>query len=174
MYYKLDPETKRVIPTDMNGYVEMHKDHESHIVKQEQVGPWFVSTVFLGLCHRFIGDGQPIVFETMVFNNPKPEDPCGIEDYCDRYCTWDEAIAGHEKAKAEYVQRVADSTEEVARGGWDEENLDHGPEPCGQILDESPGPWDGVLRYCPERFCEGHHSEAEMAELARAREGGES
>lgn len=35
-------------------------------VKQEHVGNLFISTVFLGLDHRF-GDGPPILWETMVF-----------------------------------------------------------------------------------------------------------
>ena|SRR6266516_420553 len=47
-----------------------------------------VSTVFLGLNHRF-GDGPPLLFETMVFRDGQGEE-------MDRYSTWDEAVAGHE------------------------------------------------------------------------------
>lgn len=47
-----------------------------------------VSTVFLGLDHRF-GEGPPLLFETMVFGGP-------LDQECERYTTWDEAIAGHE------------------------------------------------------------------------------
>ncbi len=50
-----------------------------------------VSTVFLGLDHNF-GDGPPILFETMVF----PADGSMLEEYCERYTTWEEAEAGHE------------------------------------------------------------------------------
>jgi hypothetical protein len=46
-----------------------------------------VSTVFLGLNHRF-GDGPPLVFETMVFGGV-----CDQEQK--RYSTWAEAEAGH-------------------------------------------------------------------------------
>lgn len=46
-----------------------------------------VSTVFLGLDHRF-GEGPPLVFETMVFGGPLDQD-------VDRYTTWEEAEAGH-------------------------------------------------------------------------------
>lgn len=49
-----------------------------------------VSTVFLGLDHGFGDDGPPVLFETMVFVN-------GAEAGCERYCTWDEAEAGHER-----------------------------------------------------------------------------
>jgi len=36
------------------------------IVKQEHIGPFWISTVFLGLDHNW-GDGPPILWETMVF-----------------------------------------------------------------------------------------------------------
>jgi len=46
-----------------------------------------VSTVFLGLDHRF-GAGPPLVFETMVFGGE-------LDGDCDRYSTYDEAELGH-------------------------------------------------------------------------------
>lgn len=49
-----------------------------------------VSTVFLGLDHRFGDGGRPVLFETHVFGGAY--DGCG-----DRYCTWEEAEAGHDK-----------------------------------------------------------------------------
>jgi hypothetical protein len=54
-----------------------------------------VSTVFLGLDHRHVGDGPPLLFETMVFGGPHDQAQL-------RYATWDEAIAGH----ARMVRRV--------------------------------------------------------------------
>jgi hypothetical protein len=54
-----------------------------------------VSTVFLGLDHRFGRHGPPLLFETMVFVN-------GSEEGAERYSTWDEAEAGHER----WVMRV--------------------------------------------------------------------
>lgn len=49
-----------------------------------------VSTVFLGLDHS-MNSGPPVLFETMIFG--------GKEDqYCERYCTWEEAEKGHEEA----------------------------------------------------------------------------
>lgn len=56
-----------------------------------------VSTVFLGLDHRFSIDppGPPILFETMVFGGPLDEEQ-------ERYCTWEEAEAGH----ARWVKNV--------------------------------------------------------------------
>lgn len=59
------------------------------IVKQEQIGDYWVSTVFLGLDHNWNMGGPPVLFETMVFIE-------GSADAHERYCTWDEAMAGHE------------------------------------------------------------------------------
>ena len=47
-----------------------------------------ISTVFLGLDHSFRYDGAPVLFETMIFG-------CPLDGETERYCTWDEAAAGH-------------------------------------------------------------------------------
>lgn len=60
----------------------------SRQVANDHVGAVRVSTVFLGIDHRFGGDGPPILFETMVFGGP-------LDDEQDRYSTWEEAEAGH-------------------------------------------------------------------------------
>ena len=52
-----------------------------------------VSTVFLGLDHSW-GEGPMLLFETMTFKNRH-----GTMQ--DRYSTWDEAVAGHERVVAE-------------------------------------------------------------------------
>ena len=62
-------------------------------------GSW-VSTVWLGLDHRFGGDGPPIIFETMVF----PKDSMGELD-SDRYCTEEEALAGHAAMVEKWKER---------------------------------------------------------------------
>ncbi len=66
-----------------------------------------VSTVFLGLDHRFGGDGPPILFETMIFG---PDDT--DERYTDRYCTYAEALAGHAKA-VELAKRGLPDEDEI-------------------------------------------------------------
>jgi hypothetical protein len=63
---------------------------QTHVYKEA-----LVSTVFLALDHSF-GEGPPVLFETMVFGGP-------LDRKMDRYCTADQAIAGHE----EMVERVA-------------------------------------------------------------------
>ena len=59
-----------------------------------------VSTVFLGLDHRFNLQGPPIVFETMVFGGE-------FDQYQERYSSWEEAENGH----AEILQRVKTALE---------------------------------------------------------------
>ncbi len=57
-------------------------------VAEDFVGDVRISTVFLGIDHSFSRVGPPVLFETMVFAGPLDEEQ-------DRYCTWDEAVAGH-------------------------------------------------------------------------------
>lgn len=63
-------------------------------VADEMIGDTRVSTVFLGIDHQF-GDGPPLLFETMVFSSNQD-----LDEYCDRYATWDQAAAGHQKIVA--------------------------------------------------------------------------
>lgn len=46
-----------------------------------------VSTVFLGLDHRFGDVGEPLIFETMTFG--------AKDDECERCSTWEQAEAQH-------------------------------------------------------------------------------
>lgn len=96
IYYKLDEE-HNVIPLEgENAGLEWAKAFEntSRVVKQDTVGKYWVSTVFLGLDHRMSGleTGKPLIFETMVFSADRKESEFDIE----RWSTWDEAVAGHE------------------------------------------------------------------------------
>lgn len=68
--------------------VEQLRTHHARIM---------ISTVFLGLDHRWSG-GPPLLFETMVFNGPLSEEQ-------DRYTTWEQAVAGH-KAMVERVKQA--------------------------------------------------------------------
>ena len=64
------------------------------IVKQEDVGEFVVSTVFLGLDHSHWFGGPRQLFETMIFTQQGKR---GHDVYCDRYATWAQAVAGHER-----------------------------------------------------------------------------
>jgi hypothetical protein len=56
-----------------------------------EIDDGFVSTVWLGLDHGF-GEGPPLIFETMIVRRGE------WLDFCERYATEDEAIAGHATA----------------------------------------------------------------------------
>lgn len=63
---------------------------EKHLYKDELNGS-FVSTIFLGLDHNYLGSGPPVLFETMIFS--------GIFDgYQKRCSTFKEAKLEHQKA----------------------------------------------------------------------------
>jgi hypothetical protein len=69
------------------------KDYKSIAI--ERVGTYRVSTVWLGIDHRYCKEGPPTIFETMVFDGD------GFTDrYCDRYTTENDARAGHARAVA--------------------------------------------------------------------------
>lgn len=57
-----------------------------------------VSTVFLGLDHNFSGEGDPILFETMVFGGDRDGETT-------RYRTWDEAKTGHEEVVSSFTAK---------------------------------------------------------------------
>jgi hypothetical protein len=66
-----------------------------------------ISTVFLGLDHSWLPLSQknkPVLFETMVFGGKLNGD-------MNRYCTWEEAEAGHKKM----VKRVKKSLERESK-----------------------------------------------------------
>lgn len=85
-------------PVPVDDWVEWARWFESadRRVALTRIGPFEVSTVFLGLDHSF-GDGEPLIFETMTFL-------CGGEDCegcneCDgRWSTWTEAEQAHRQA----------------------------------------------------------------------------
>ncbi len=98
-YYRLN-DNNEVEECTINEWINFNTSGKK-IIKQDDLGDKLVSTVMLGIDHRysFHGDSLPLLFETMVFPNANM-----IERYCERYCTYQEALAGHneivEKLKA--------------------------------------------------------------------------
>jgi hypothetical protein len=74
---------------------------EYKIVKQDTIGRLFVSTVWLGMDHGFGFHSRPIIFETMVFEtmvfDHEEENARWRDIEQQRYCTEEEALAGHEE-----------------------------------------------------------------------------
>jgi len=86
LYYKLVG--KEIVPvSDVMEWAMSFQDNDNRVVKQTNIGKIFVSTVFLGIDHRW-GDGKPVLFETMIFGGKQ-------DQYQKRYCTYDESLAGH-------------------------------------------------------------------------------
>lgn len=75
------------------------EDDKNRILKQTHVGDYFVSTVFLGIDHAFMG-GKPILWETMIFDTTEDKMTwaVGKEIYQKRYHTKAEALVGHNEA----------------------------------------------------------------------------
>lgn len=65
-------------------------------VAEAQVGPYWVSTVWLGIDHGF-GGGPPLIFETMVFATGPDVEGLGPDLDCHRWSTKAEALAGHDE-----------------------------------------------------------------------------
>ena len=85
MYYLLnDDRTTEQVPMMVWA---LGFERADRVVGKTTIGDAEVSTVFLGMDHRF-GEGPPLLFETMIFGGEHDEEMW-------RYSTWDEAKAGH-------------------------------------------------------------------------------
>ena len=83
-------------------WFEAASKNGTRIVKQEQAGPYFISTVFLGTNHRLLGAGPPLLFETMVF---QAEGARELEVDLMRCSTWEQAEQQH-AAMRELIRMV--------------------------------------------------------------------
>jgi hypothetical protein len=123
-------------PLDQRSAWELMEDIEYKRVASTDVGPYWVSTVWLGLDHRWIGEGPPVIFETMVFAISQREDGTGCGEFDTvRYCTEAEALAGHE----EMVTLVRATTQEEFDG---REQPGLSALPADGPADEGPGSTD--------------------------------
>jgi hypothetical protein len=77
------------------------------VARTEVAGVGHISTVFLGLDHGF-HEPRPVLFETMSFLGLEHE------DYFNRYCTWDEALAGHWVIVAKVITDIEHTAAMVA------------------------------------------------------------
>lgn len=79
-------------------------------VGQDTINGWYISTIWMGLDHSFWKDGDPIIFETMIFKDDESfPDNEEIKDYQERYSYLKEAEEGHKQA----CQRVREITKEM-------------------------------------------------------------
>jgi hypothetical protein len=69
--YILNSSGEPVPEPDLMIWAKAFVENRDRRVKQEHVGEFLVSTIFLGLDHNFNDDGPPILWETRVFLNHK-------------------------------------------------------------------------------------------------------
>lgn len=127
------------------------------IIEQTTVEGLWVSTVFLGLDHNW-GEGEPLLFETMVFSSERGEslrDSWGWEDLeMRRYSTLEGARAGHDEMVAK-VRALNDDIHERTRRIQAERRSSVSTERSAQ-----PGTPGGVGRSLPaDGECGGHADE---------------
>lgn len=104
-YWILDGHEPRAVPfEEWAQWIRQGFDKTKRVAKTT-VGEADVSTVFLGIDHCWDG-GPPVLFETMVFGGAHSEDMW-------RYCTWDEAVAGHERIVAALTEGRDPAEEQV-------------------------------------------------------------
>lgn len=82
-------------PLSLDEYATLLRDREYKRVCSDYVGSYWVSTVWLGLDHAFMG-GPPLVFESMVFaDTAEDSSELGEDRFSDRYTTEHQAVLGH-------------------------------------------------------------------------------
>ena len=92
-YWKL--EGHQPIPCPAEDWGEWFNNADRRVAG-DRIAGIFVSTVFLGLNHNFSCEGDPLLFETMLFTEADSDlNLADIERR--RYSTWDEAEAGHQE-----------------------------------------------------------------------------
>ena len=86
-WYVLDENNRPVLVSTSAEHFAVHPS--KNIVEQTNTKYGYVSTVFLGLDHKFIGVGPPVVFETLISGGDRDKD-------ITRYTTWADAKRGHD------------------------------------------------------------------------------
>lgn len=102
--YILDKDGNPVVEPDLLKWGKWFEEAgDNRRIAYDEVGDYYVSTVFLGLDYSFGGD-KPVLFETMVFEKNRSVDSAGekkvkynknVDEYSDRYFTKEDALFGH-------------------------------------------------------------------------------
>lgn len=77
-------------PITMDEWVATWKNTDRRVALDKLPNGYTVSTVYLGLDHGW-GEGDPLIFESMVFGPDSEGDECDML----RYATEEQARAGH-------------------------------------------------------------------------------
>lgn len=111
-YYVLDAD-HHVVEVGMMEWAQWFEDADRKVAWTQVTSELLVSTVFLGLDHRYAGAGPPLLFETMIFGGPET-----IDLDCWRYSscrTMSPAPAGwsDNKAAAENFEEAKAAAKEL-------------------------------------------------------------
>jgi hypothetical protein len=128
-YWILD-QNHELVPADLLVWGRWFEKPENRFVRSEEIGPFQVSTIFLGFDHRIRvlsgqEEGPPLLFETMAFRPSTAKErresldaqqrlgvsgmPHLREGIAQERCsTWDEALEQHQRI-ADQVRRLAAS-----------------------------------------------------------------
>ena len=109
--YILDDDRKPLLVDDLMVWAEWFEG-ANRVVDRTSIGPVDVSTVFLGTDHG-TGDGQPVLFETMIFFQEEALERTFSNNDGERTCTWAEAEQAHE--------RWCDTVRREDGGAWERE-----------------------------------------------------
>lgn len=105
--YILNDAGEPVPEPDLYAWGKWYDEHDRH-VGADQFGPVRVSTVFLGLDHKFsIDAGPPVLWETMIFGGPH-------DQYQERYRSRTDALSGHARACFLVQETVSPSTTDLS------------------------------------------------------------
>lgn len=88
--YGMDFFDKEGKSISLREWVELFENTEYCRIRIDEVGPWTVSTVWLGLSHGHSYTGDPLIFETMLFMKGQPNE-------CHRWTSLEAAQEGHQR-----------------------------------------------------------------------------
>ena len=80
---------KPVLCDDLMKWAKWFETADREVAKTSISDEITVSTVFLDLNHNY-GDGEPLLFETMIFDGK-------LDEEMERYSTWEDAEEGHKR-----------------------------------------------------------------------------
>ena len=101
-YYMLTKDFEIVGTDSVQKWGVWFEEADRHLALTK-IGEIEVSTVFLGLDHSFHEDVPPVLWETMIFVGESKKTL--FDHYQERYSSFDDARAGHERAVAMVRQK---------------------------------------------------------------------
>jgi hypothetical protein len=93
----------------------MESSRKQCVVKQENVGTYRVSTIFLGFNHDILHRSPPILFETMVFRQATPDEIRSMEEGGVWPKSYIEAVRAGERLVSTGEQRRCRTWDEALR-----------------------------------------------------------